>query len=130
MKYRWTQLAALFVTSFTIVAFAGEIPADKFDESRIYYGNSASFEKPAGIDLPTILRSTPEYEEIQKKKIERGTGRYWILYSQASDRANKAIVELAHDSDYDLVASLEYLSSLEIECDDITELIVEHLEDE
>jgi hypothetical protein len=114
----------LVVAGIAVATGAAEIATDRIDPSQIYFGEPSAFEKPAGVDLGKILRATPEYDEIKKKKIERGTGRYWILYGQATDRANQAIVGLAHETEYDLVASLEYLSELEIVCEDITELVV------
>ena len=113
-----------------MTAFADEIPEDLIDKSEIYYGEANAFENPAGVDMGIVIRATPEYQEIKKKKIDRGTGRYWILYSQATDRANQAITEVAEESEYDLVAGLEYLSSCEVESDDITELVVEKIEEE
>lgn len=108
------------------MVFAGGIPPDQVDSGQIYYGQASSFENPAEVDIETVIASTPEYQEIQKKKIDHGTGKYWILYGQATNRALKAISDVADESDYDLIAESSYLGSLEepIASVDITELVV------
>ena len=105
------------------------IAADKMDPQKVYYGSAGSFKKPAHIDYETIIKATPEYEEVKKKKVELGTGKYWILLSQASDRAVRAISEVGQETGYDLIAADGYLVSLEppIPADDITQLVLAKL---
>lgn len=105
------------------------IPANKIDVQKLYFGNAVSFAKPGNVDYEAIIKATPEYDEVKKKKVEVGTGKYWILLSQASDRAVRAISEVGQETGYDLVAAQGYLGSLEppIPADDITQLVLAKL---
>jgi hypothetical protein len=93
----------------------------------VYWGVATGFEKPGEVQYDEIIKATPEYKELKKKKIERGTGKYWILMSQASDRAVKAISQVGQETEYDLIAAQGYLGSLKppIPADDITQLVLE-----
>lgn len=112
-----------------ILAVGDSIPKDQVDASKIYYGSPSSFENAAEVDIETVVAATPEYQEIVKNKIDKGTGKYWILKSEASNRALKAVSEVADKTDYDLIAEKGYLKKLDppIACKDITELVVSKL---
>lgn len=105
------------------------IPADKVDPQKVYFGSASSFCKPGNIDYEAVIKATPEYDEVKKKKVEVGTGKYWILLSQASDRAVRAIAEVGQETGYDLIAAQGYLGTLEppIPADDITQLVLAKL---
>jgi len=112
------------------LAVGDSIPKDKVDESKIYHGSASSFETPAEVNIEKVLEATPEYKEISKDKIKRGTGKYWLLQGDASNRAIKAIKEVAEKTDFDLIAQKGYLGKLKppIESEDITKLVVEKVE--
>ncbi len=118
---------ALFAAA---VAQAAGIPADKVDPQQIYYGSPDSFEKPGKVDFKAVVKATPEYAEIVEKNVERGTARFWILMSQASDRAVGVIADVGKETEYDLIAAAGYLGSLDppIAADDVTALVLEVLE--
>lgn len=122
-------LTALTLLAAPLVQAAHTIPAEKVDRQKIYWGNTSSFEKPGEVDYVEIIKATPEYEELRKKKIEGGTARYYYLMTQASERAVRTIVEVGQESEYDLVAAKGYLSALEqpIEAPDLTEKVLERL---
>jgi len=105
------------------------IPAEKIDAQKVYFGSAKGFDKPGDIDYESVIRATPEFGEVVKKKIEPGTGKYWILLSQASDRAVKAISEVGQETGYDFIAAQGYLSGLEppIPAEDITQLVLDKL---
>jgi len=88
------------------------------------------FEKAGEVDYDAVLRATPELKELKRSKIERGTGKYWILMSQASDRSTRAIADIGQGTDYDLIALQGYLSSLTpaIPADDLTKLVLARVE--
>lgn len=98
------------------------IPPDDIESDQIFFGNPSSFSKPAEIDVEALIIATPEYQEIKRKKINKGTGKYWILRSNATDRAHRAILQLAEDLEYDFIANEGYLGDLPtpIECDNLT----------
>jgi hypothetical protein len=120
----------LVVTGGSALAEGFTIPPDQLDRKQIYYGAPSSFEKPAEVDYERVVRATPEFQEIQSQNIERGTGRYWILLSRASDRVGRLVVSVGNQEEYDLIASHGYLASLEpeIPAEDITEVVLAALE--
>lgn len=121
--------AVLVLGVSTATASTYSIPVDKVNTQKIYWGSASGFDKAAEIDFGEIVKATPEYKEIRKKKIEEGTGKYWILFSQASDRAVRAVSEVGKETTYDLVAAAGYLGSLEpaIPADDITKQVIKHM---
>jgi hypothetical protein len=134
-RLRIMRYIDMFIFGMTFLAAAGatatgastySIPVDKVDAQKVYYGTAAGFSKPGNVDYEAVIKATPEYESVKKKKIEPGTGKYWILLSQASDRAARAISTVGVESGYDLIASQGYLGSLQppIPAEDITQLIV------
>jgi len=107
------------------------IPADKIDVQKVYLGAPSGFEKAAKIDYESVIKATPEYEEVKRKHIEPGTGKYWILLSQASNRAVRAISEVGQHTGYDFIAAQAYLGGLEpgIPSEDITPLVLDRVKD-
>lgn len=105
------------------------IPTEKLDGQKIYWGNATSFDKPAEVNYEAVVKATPEYGELKKKKVERGTAKYYNLLSQASDHAVHLIVEVIRETDYDLVAAKGYLGSLEtpIQAEDLTDAVLQRL---
>lgn len=127
----YTILAAviLAITGVTS-AMAYTIPAEKVDVQKIFYGMAESFETPARVNYQKIVKATPEYSSIKKKKIVSGSAKYWILISKASERAQRLIKEVGEESSYDFIAADGYLDTMEpaIEADDVTELVLEKLQ--
>lgn len=107
------------------------IPADKIDVQKVYLGSATGFEKAAKVDYESVIKATPEYSEVRKKKIEPGTGKYWILMSQASERAVRAISDVGKETGYDFIAAQAYLGNLEptIPSEDITPLVMDKVKD-
>lgn len=116
-------IVPLLIAAFSIAAYADlVIPPEEIELDQIFFGNPASFSKAAEIDVEALTIATPEFQEIKRKKLKKGTGKYWILRSNATDRAHRAIQKLAQELDYDLIANEGYLGYLQtpIECDNIT----------
>ena len=114
MKTSSTTRAAMLVAMSATVAFAQlvSIPADQVDSKKVFWGSTAGFEKAGEVDYDSVLKTTPECKQMKKDRIERGTGKYWILLNQATDRATRAITEVGQDTEYDLIAQRGYLASL------------------
>ena len=108
------------------------IPKDQIDKQKIFYGPSEVFSKPAEVDYCEVVKATPEYAEIKKNKIERGTGKYWILVEQASERAIRAIRTYGKETEYDLIAASGYLGGLKppIPAKNVTKDIIELMLDD
>lgn len=131
MKFVSSLMVGLWLLGGVGVAEAYSIPADKVDSQKIYWGSAAKFEKPAEVSYEAVVRATPEFEEIRRKKVERGTAKFWILMSQASEHAVRLIAEVGRETDYDLISAQGYLGELDppVEADDITELVLARLDD-
>ena len=93
------------------------------EAQKIYSGDAKNFSNPAGIDFVELLKETKEYKYIVKKRIKSGTGKYWILISQASDRVVKSLSGF----EYDLIADIDYLKELKIKYTDITKKVKKKL---
>ena len=112
------------------VAESYTVPADKVNEQKIFWGNPAKFEKPAFVDYKAVVMATDEYKSIKQNKIETGSAKYWILISQASERAVKAVVAVGKESQYDLIVAKGYLESvgLTVQPADVTNAVLERLQ--
>jgi hypothetical protein len=124
-------LTALAVGTMAM-AEAYTIPPEKVDGQKIYWGTAANFEKPGEVSYEAVVKATPEYAEIKKKKVERGTAKYWILMSQASEHAVQLIAEVGEESNYDLISAQGYLAELDppVPAEDITKLVLAKLDDD
>jgi len=122
-------LMSLVIVLSAVVTY--KIPKAEIKPQRIYFGDAESFSNPGEIDYQQVIRATPEYQEIIRKKIERGTGKYWILLSKASDRITHAIPALAKDKKMDMITAAGYLQSLEksIPVKDITIALIEKVKE-
>lgn len=132
MKSKINARVALVVMMTATAAFAQlcSIPTDQVDSKKVFWGSTAGFEKPAEVDYDAVLKVTPEYKQMKKDRVERGTGKYWILLNQATDRSTRAITEVGQNTEYDLITQHGYLASLTpaIPADDVTPLVVAKVE--
>lgn len=133
MRLNMGQIAGIFVLVTALcagLASAHSIPANQVDEQKIFYGSASSFETPAEVDYEAVVKATPEYEKIRKEKIDQGSAKYWILISQASDRALQAIATAGKDTSYDLIVSVGYLEKIDppVPADDITSQVLDYLD--
>ena len=130
MVIRVFSIAALLVAvPFLSAAWAESIDDEHLDPKQIFFGDPKAFDSPAAVDIQTIIEATPEYQEIKKDKIKRGTAKYWILLSKATDRAIEAIAGVAEDEAYDLIAARDYLKDLKpkVAAEDITKTVIENI---
>lgn len=124
-------LAVAVLLAIPGVVLAHTIPADKVDEQKVFWGSPASFEKPGEVNYTKIVKSTPEYGAIKKKKIKPGSAKYWIQMSAASNHAVRIISEVGEDTGYDLIVAKGYLGSVEVNvaADDLTAMVLEKLDE-
>ena len=122
--------AVIVLVAATVPAIAASIPKDQLDKKKIYWGNDENFSKPASVDYTHLIKVTPEFKKIKNDKIERGSGKYWILVSQASDRVVKALAYVGEKSDYDLICANGYLKNLDppVASDDLSETVIKAME--
>lgn len=129
MVPRNVLLSVICATGMALAAWAAPYSIAKPDEQKIFFGSAASFQKPAEVDYAKVVKSTPEYESIKKNKIQEGTAKYWILVTEASEKALKFIKKVGSQTDYDLIAMKGYLGSLPepIPAEDITETVLKEM---
>jgi len=121
---------AVLLTSTVAFASGFAIPAEQVDAKKVYWGATTGFDKAGEVDYEAVLKATPEAKQLKKEKVQRGTGKYWILMSQASDRATRAIAEVGQSTDFDFIAINGYLATLTpaIPAEDVTKLVLDRLE--
>jgi Skp family chaperone for outer membrane proteins len=129
-KGTWICVWVVGLTAVVAAADTYTIPPEKVDNRKVYYGVTSGFQKAAEVDYQSVLKATPEYTQLQKKKVETGSAKYWILISQASDHAVRTISEVGQEQKYDLVVARGYLQSFEppIPAEDITALVLRRLQ--
>jgi len=122
------------LVSATVFNVAAEepysIPKDKIDPAAIYWGDPSEFRNAAYVDYTALIKATPEFKEMKKKKLSSSDPASWILMSDAADRVTSAIVRVARDSEYDLICAGEYWKDLELDvpASDITMQVKEQIE--
>lgn len=132
MVSRAVLCALLSVGFVAATAFAGQaIPEDQCDKTKVYWGNPADFDNAAEVDLKAAVKATPEYKQLLKKNVKRGTAKYWELMSRATDRAIQAVMDVAGETDFDLICAAGYLGGCDppMACTNITKLVIEKVED-
>ncbi len=130
MVIRVFSVAFLLVAvPFFGAAWAKSIDDKQLDPKQIFFGDPKAFDSPAAVDIQTIIETTPEYQEIKRDKIKRGTAKYWILLSKTTDRAIEAIADVAKDEGYDLIAARDYLKDLKpkVAAEDVTKTVVKKI---
>ena len=128
-NWRSAQLSAIIVALPLLAVAAQSIPDAQIDKSRIYFGSPSGFDNPAEVDMDSALQATPEFQEIVKKKVDHGTGKYWILVSDASNRVHRAIADVGRATEYDLIVEKGYLDKLDppVDCEDITAAVIDRI---
>lgn len=86
------------------------VTKEEMPEDRIFYGAYAEkITNPRCFDKAVLLGLTPEWKEIKSKRIDKGTGKYWILLSAANDRVDKQINAYTKDAEIDFLCDRETL---------------------
>jgi hypothetical protein len=102
-------LLALLVLGLGLAgaALAGVGDYRVLDESKVYFGNSRLFQKPATVDCDRVYAQISEYQEILRKGLTDKDPRYHFLIKKASERFSEAVKSMAKDAAYghDLVAA-------------------------
>jgi hypothetical protein len=124
---RRTMLVLVATCCFGYSLAAAALSIEKPDKQKIFYGSAAAFEKAGEVDFKAVVKATPEYLSIKKKKIEVGSAKYWILVTEASNRALKIIREEGKKTKFDLIVAKGYLGPLKIKVEDITPLVLKKL---
>lgn len=102
------------------------VQQELWDLGKVYRGNLGKFQKPGGIDFYKIVNATKKGKE--SKKADRTRKGFWILREEATRQAVLAIKHFSAQSKYDLIATNDYLTSVDVKHDDVTDKVIESLE--
>jgi len=97
-------LAWLVVFAAVPPAFAGVGDYRCSDASKVYFGNSRLFQRPAVIDCDKVYAHIPEYKEIVRRGLTAKSPRYHLLMKKATERFSAAVQKMARAKNHDLVA--------------------------
>ena len=95
-------VAALLVLAPVALAGVGDYTCS--DPSKVYYGNSRLFQRPAGIDCDRVYDRISEYKEIVRRGLTAKDPQYHLLMKKATVRFSEAVKKMAKGNNHDLVA--------------------------
>ena len=73
------------------------------DKGKVYYGDCASFEKPATVSADDVFPYIREFKLIKERKLNENDPEYWVLLLQANEVFRQALKKAAESSGHDLV---------------------------
>ncbi len=73
------------------------------DQDQVLYGSASQCQKPAEVDYAVIQEATPEFKQIEKERIPKGSARYEILAAKMAKRVCRAIRQIARQEGFDCV---------------------------
>lgn len=74
------------------------------DPSKVYYGNSRLFQRPASVDCGLVYDQISEYKEIVRRGLTTKDPQYHLLMKKATERFAAAVKKMARAQNHDLVA--------------------------
>lgn len=100
---------AVAVTIFSIVtlaaaALAGGQGYEVLNKSKVYYGDCASFVKPATVRVNKVFPHIREFKLVKERKLNENDPEYWVLLLQANEVFRRALKKVAEASSFDLMA--------------------------
>ncbi len=92
------------VVSLATAALAGDQNYEVLDKSKVYYGDCASFVKPATVCVNKVFPHIREFKLVKERKLNENDPEYWVLLLQANEVFRRALKKVAESSGLDLVA--------------------------
>jgi len=71
----------------------------------VYLGRYRSFRKPAVLDCQKVFDSISFYQKVKRDRLNKKSGRYWILMQKANRIFYKALQRLSRERGYDLIGA-------------------------
>jgi hypothetical protein len=107
-------------------AFGDGQSYEVLDKSKVYYGDCASFEKPATVSVDEIFPHIREFKLIKERKLDENDPEYWVLLLQANEVFRQALKKAAEPTGYDLVVERGAIrpSAAGKKVPDITDIVV------
>jgi hypothetical protein len=83
---------------------------DELTVQKIFVGSwSEKITNPHCLDFNTLIKNTDDYQEVRKKKLKQGDGKYWILMAHASDVVQKLVDDYAKIHKISFICDREFL---------------------
>ena len=133
----WAVAAALLLLPTVVAASPGALGADEakkddrptIDATQVYYGRAATCKTPAVVDADRAFRAIPEYKKILDDKLTDADARYSLLLVKATRKFRAAVEAAATAGGYDLVANTGAVDWPGHDVPDITDSILQSLEE-
>ena len=101
------------------------------DSEKVLHGSASQCLKAAVVDYKKLREATPEYKQIRKQAIEKGTAQYEILSQQITTRIRDLLRDYCKTKGYDCVVVKGYVKPEDAsKATDITDEVLEKLEEE
>lgn len=101
-----STVAVLGLLLAASVAAAGVGDYTCSDPSKVYYGNSRLFQRPAAVDCDKVYDRISEYKEIVRRGLTAKDPQYHLLMKKATKRFSEAVKKMAKAKSHDLVAQI------------------------
>ncbi len=98
------MLALAAVLALAPLASAGVGDYSCSNASKVYFGNSRLFQRPATVDCDKVYGRISEYKEIVRRGLTEKDAHYHLLMKKATKRFTEAIKKMAKADNHDLVA--------------------------
>lgn len=124
---------ALAAALGTTASAQDKIPVKITNGDRVYAprnlqtGSTKHFVKPALIDSRQVFDATPEYQTIQRQKLDPESAEAFMLKRQASNRFRKAVARTLSSGGYDLIAETGAVDCGSHSPPDITQEVIANL---
>lgn len=103
MRAYAVALAVIGTVAMAAAVFGDGQSYEVLDMSKVYYGDCASFEKPATVSADEIFPHIREFKLIKERKLSENDPEYWALLLQANEVFRQALKKAAKSGSYDLV---------------------------
>jgi Skp family chaperone for outer membrane proteins len=100
------------------------------DSKKVLHGSAHQCLKAAVVDYKKLRQATPEYKQIQREGIEKGSAQHEILCQRITTRIRDLLKEYCKDKGYDCVVIKGYVHKDDVaKTTDITAALLEKLEE-
>ena len=131
----FTQLLRVLALGvFVLASAASSVSAQCIrvtDSEKVLHGSANQCLKAAVVDYKKLRQATPEYKQIKKQGIEKGTAQFEILSQQITTRIRDLLRDYCKSKGYDCVVVKGYVKAEDAsKATDITDDILEKMEED
>jgi hypothetical protein len=100
----------------------------RIETTRLYYGDSDNFSRPAAVDHEMAYMNISYYKIILRRNLTRNDPRYWLLLKKTNEVFQQAVAAVAEERGYDLVGDTGAISASDgMKISDITNEVIERV---